>query len=97
MRLQDIGPEFQASESITVSTTSVGLTAATAAQYPFALITVENAAVRFWLDGTAPTATVGHVLEAGDKLDLNSSDQVLSARFIRRDGVDGVIRVSYGK
>lgn len=83
-------------ETLTVSTTSVGLTEATFGDQTFALITVETAAVRFRLDGTAPTATVGHVLEVGDILELSSEVQMKNVRFIRRDGIDSSLSCSYG-
>ena len=91
-----LGPDFDSNESITVSTSSVALTAATFGDAQHAFITVETAAIRFWLDGTAPTATVGHVLDIADKLELNSNTQLEDVRFIRRDGTDATLRVSYG-
>jgi len=90
-------PGYVAFESLTVAGTAVGLTAATYAENDVALITVDDAAVRFRLDGTAPTATVGHVLEPGDVLVLDSPDQLTKVRFIRRDGVSATLRVSYGR
>lgn len=87
---------YYAFETLTVSTVSVGLTAATFDQQEFALITVETAAVRFRLDGTAPTSTVGHVLSPGDTLELTSGEQLSMIRFIRRDGVDATLSCSYG-
>lgn len=87
---------YSASESLTVSNTSVGLTEATFGNLTHAFITCEVAAVRFWLDGTAPTATVGHNLEVGDTLELESEPQLQNVRFIRRDGVDSTLRCSYG-
>ena len=88
--------DYHAFESVTVSDTSGELTDATKLNATFALITVESAAIRFRLDGTAPTATVGHVLEAGDSLFLDSAEQITKVQFIRRDGVSATIRVSYG-
>ena len=85
----------QAFESITVSTTAVSLTAATVAARSAALITVESAAVRFRLDGTAPTATVGHVLLPDDGLELEGGE-LSKAQFISRDGSTATLRASYG-
>lgn len=90
------GIQYASSESITVSTSSVGLTTATIAGREEAFITVESQAVRFWLDGTAPTATVGHVLDAGDILRLDSSESLEDVRFIRRDATDATLRCSFG-
>jgi len=84
-------------ETVTVSTTSKALTAATYVNQTFALVTVEVAAVRFRLDNaTAPTASIGHVLEVGAVLELDSLDQIKNVRFIRRDGADATLSVSYG-
>lgn len=98
MAKQEFGPHFDAYESVTVSDSSKALTSGTYADAQFATITVENAPLRFRLDGatTAPTATVGHVLLAGDVLELDRNTQIVNIRFIRRDGTDATLRVSYG-
>lgn len=96
-RLSPIGPAYEAFESVSVTDTATSLTAATVAQYTHALITCETAVVRFRLDGTNPTASVGHELAVGDSLALDSNDQLLNARFIRRDGVSATLRCSYGR
>lgn len=88
---------FVAHEAITVSSVSIGLTTATIAGRSVALITCEAAVVRFTLDGTAPTATVGHVLNPDDVLTLDSPDQLQKVRFIRRNAVDATLRCSYGR
>jgi hypothetical protein len=83
-------------ESVTVSTTAIGITATlTDNQENFALITCEGATVRFRLDGTAPTASVGHELLPGDVLGLNGSE-LTAFLAIRRDGSDATLRVSVG-
>lgn len=92
-----MGTVYTAFEAVTVSTTAVALTAATFGQSNEAFITVENGAVRFRMDGTAPTASQGHELDVGDSLTLDSRDQIERIRFIRRNGVDATLRVSYGR
>lgn len=83
-------------ESVTVSTTALGITATIVdQQHNFALITCETAAVRFRLDGTVPTSSEGHVLEPGDVLQLEGSE-LAAFRAIRRDSTDGVLKVSTG-
>ncbi|KKL18873.1 hypothetical protein LCGC14_2471190 [marine sediment metagenome] len=93
---QLVGPQYTASESITVSSTAVGLTAATFGTRSHAHITCEDNPVRYWLDGSSPTATVGHRLEVGGVLDLDSTDQLVSVLFIAV-GADGVLRASFGE
>ncbi|KKM75083.1 hypothetical protein LCGC14_1393900 [marine sediment metagenome] len=93
---QLVGPQYTASESITVSTVAVGLTDATFETRTHAHITCEDNPVRYWLDGTSPTATVGHRLEVGGVLDLDSHHQLVNVLFIAV-GADGVLRASYGE
>ena len=84
-------------ESLTVSTSAVSITATIIDQHhDDALITVETAAVRFRIDGTAPTATVGHILEVGDVLRLRGMGEISKFQAIRRDGNDATLRVSTG-
>ena len=87
---------FKAFEALTVSNSSVGFTTATVGVNDHAFLTVEDAAVRFRLDGSAPTATVGHELDEGDTLRLESMNEVSNFRAIRRDGVDATIQASFG-
>ena len=83
-------------ETLTVSTTAVAITATIIdQQHDNALITCEAASVRFRLDGTAPTATVGHVLDPGDILELRGCE-LGKFQAIRRDGTDATLQVSTG-
>lgn len=90
-------PERQTTdfESITVSTTALGLTAANLAKGVAAEITVENGSIRFRTDGTAPTASVGHLLNDGDVLYLDNPSDLSALRMIRDAATDGDISVSY--
>ena len=86
---------FTAYESVPVSSTALGLTAATYENARGAIITVEDAAVRYRLDGTAPTSTEGHVQLAGGVIRLSSADEIKNFRVIRKDSVNATLRVSY--
>ncbi|HET6495071.1 MAG TPA: hypothetical protein VFH61_06880 [Thermoleophilia bacterium] len=85
-------------ESVTVAATAIGFDITPASNNGMkpqaALITVETAAIRFTTDGTTPTATVGHVVEAGGSIELADSGQCDNFLAIRRDGVSATIRVS---
>lgn len=82
-------------ESITVSSTAKGITdGVEGGHVNYAIITVESAAIRFRLDGTAPTAAIGHVVEAGGEIILATSGEIADFQAIRRDGVDATLRVS---
>ena len=84
-------------ETITVSTVAKTITATLIdQQHDNALITCEAASVRFRLDGTAPTATVGHVLDPGDVLELCGMGELGKFQAIRRDGADATLQVSTG-
>ena len=83
-------------EAITVSTTALSLSAATYVGYRTAVITVEDFAVRFRVDGTNPTATEGHLVNAGGKIVLGSADEIAQFRVIRQSSGDAKLRVSYG-
>ena len=88
---------FHAYEDLSVAGTSVGFTAATYGAASIAQVLVQGAPVRFRLDGTAPTATVGDTLEIGDRLELETQDEVQKARFISRDGASATLRCHFGK
>jgi hypothetical protein len=55
--------------------------------------TVETAQCRFTVDGSAPTATNGHVLEAGDN-GIWPHAWFAGAKFIRTGGTSAVIHAS---
>ena len=57
-------------ETVTVSTSSIGLTLATyqpttGQKAIEALVTVATSSIRVWYDGSAPTSTVGHLFAPG--------------------------------
>lgn len=85
-------------ESITVSTTAIGVTGslmskgANAAEVAF--ITLETANIRFRIDGTAPTTTEGHQLKAGQNLQLSSASDIRNFLAIRDDATDATLRVT---
>ena len=89
------GPTYDAYESITVSSTAVILTVATYGPRPYAFITVEDNSIRFRLDGTAPTASEGHLANPGDIIHLRNHDQLEDFKAIRT-GADAVIKCAYG-
>ncbi len=91
-----LGPVFPDDEPVTVTSASIGLTAATLAGKVFAHITCESNPVRYWLSGSTPSATVGHRLEAGGVLDLDSAHQLANVRFFAV-GADATLRVSFAE
>lgn len=90
-------------ETITVSSSSIGFTAATiktfreggtARRAVRALLTVEGDKIRFRMDGSAPTSTVGHILEVGDNFVVEGDQNIENFRMIRAT-TDATVQVSY--
>lgn len=90
-----------AHESITVSSTAIGFTAANLTKAltlyqrgcSDVLVTVETNPIRFTVDGTTPTSTVGHLLNAGDIYTCDGAD---AAAFLAiRTGSDATIKCTY--
>jgi len=48
-----------------------------------AVVTVETDQVRYTIDGTTPTSTVGHLLAVGDVLVLEGRKNLSNAKFIK--------------
>ncbi len=85
-------------ETLTVAGTAVGLTVATviAAGEDTATITVEDAEIRFTVDGTTATAAIGHLAGVGAKITLDSSRELAQFSAIRTGGVSASLQVSTG-
>ena len=95
MRVHPTGLNAKAYESVTVDNTAGGKPLTKYGRNQYALISVETAQIRFTVDGTAPTTTVGHVLNAGDILELDSLEDMKSFRAIRTGATSAVIHVTY--
>lgn len=87
-----------ASESITISSTALGFTMATA--FPAAgngaqqaCVTVAVDSVRYWPDGTIPSATVGHIADSGSSFSVGVTS-LRAIRFIRVT-TDAILSVTY--
>jgi hypothetical protein len=87
-----------AHETLTVSNTALGFTSGLinqgGGQATFALVTVAVDNVRFWSDGTAPTATVGHIVVAGTPVSVCGFDNIKNFKMIRVT-TDATVSVSY--
>lgn len=84
-------------DQVSVSTTAVPLDIVQAqsgrVRPNAAHIQVETADIRYRLDGTAPTASVGTILEAGRELVLTSGDEVQQFSAISKDGGTATLNV----
>lgn len=92
--------------TLTVSSSAVGLASASPAlaagavsgtTVTRAVITVETDQVRWRADGTAPTSAEGHLMNAGDSLNLtddNYSSVLAAIQFIRVTA-DAKLKITY--
>lgn len=80
-------------ESLSVAATSVAL-ASLPAGANMAVMSIENADIRFRVDGVAPTATTGTRADAGVPLTLVGHDVLESFRAIAVSGT-ATLEVSY--
>lgn len=62
-----------------------------AADYVF--ITVATASLHFRYDGTAPTTSVGHLLDAGDMWVMSNNENIRNLQFIAVSG-DGYVFIT---
>ncbi|MDA3834834.1 MAG: hypothetical protein PF495_15720 [Spirochaetales bacterium] len=89
-------------EAITVAGTAIGFTDAKLKEAESkygrnlskALVAVETAQIRFTVDGTTPSTTVGTLLDVGDILEVDGLD-VSKFLAIRATGTSGAIKVIY--
>lgn len=91
-----------ARETVTIDDTAggVSLTSATYAPATFgpasrAYISVETAQIRFTYNGTAPTTSLGHILEAGDILIIEGIQHIGNFKAIRTGSTSATIQVTY--
>lgn len=87
-------------ESIIVGTQTVSSTAIVAidnAAYPniVGIYTVETGNLRFRTDGTAPTATEGHLLYIGDVLVVEGLTDIRNFKAISTTSGTSTLRISY--
>jgi len=97
MALQDtpVGIKAFDYESVTVAASSIGLTAGKYLDAVKALITLETAQIRITTDGTAASATVGHIINIDDVVTLEGSHQIASFRGFRTGATSGVLKATY--
>lgn len=88
-------------ESILVSSTAIGLTAAkrnptdeAAAERVFC--TVETESIRYRIDGPNPLATEGHLVTSGQKIELLGSNALRNFKAIAVAG-DATLKVTFAR
>ena len=89
-------------EALDVADTAVVLTVAkykdSEGQYAKrAVITIEDAQIRYCYDGTTPTTLVGHLANPMDVIILNTASNIRNFQIIRKGSTSAKIKVSYEK
>lgn len=92
-----ISPKPLNFEKLTVDGTATPLTAAEYAGARTAVICVEDAGIRYRLDGTAPTTAVGISLASGDIVVLQSPEEIAGFQGIATTATDAVLQIAYSK
>lgn len=86
-------------EQITVANTAIGFTSTkinpSAGQMLTASCRLETAEIRWTLDGTTPTTTIGTLLEPGDQLIVSGFTNLSLFRAIRTGATSGVLSCHY--
>jgi hypothetical protein len=59
-----------------------------------AIIDVEDNPIRFWLNGSSPTATAGHYAAVGDQIEVENGNEVQNFRAIEVAG-DVTLQVTF--
>jgi hypothetical protein len=78
-------------ETLTVGASAIGPTVATiwpasGFEATYGLFTVETNTVRYRMDGTDPTASVGHPLYADQNLEVHGKENLRNLKFIQVSG-----------
>jgi len=92
-----VGSLANQDEQLTIDAT-VGGIALTALKYGTstkAYIQVETAPIRFRINGSAPTVTLGTLLNIGDELELDSASDIARFKAIRTTAVSATINCIY--
>lgn len=98
LRNRPVSPILVANEAVGLSvTTSLAvIPEGKRTEYEFARITVEVAAIRFFVTGSIPTSTVGEPAEIGDVILLETNNELQEFKAISRDGATATLQIVYG-
>lgn len=89
--------EANAFEQVTIPNTAggTGLTALTYGTNTKAYISVEGANIRYRIDSGIPTATLGHLVVAGNTIELNSNSDITNFKAITVTATSAVLDCTY--
>ena len=94
LRVKVLDQPADSYEAITVSNVAIGFTAGNITGKKGVYLSVEADEVRYRYDGTDPTATEGHLLYVGDRLQLMHPTVLSKFRMIRVT-TDATVRCTY--
>ena len=81
--------------ALTIDSTAGGIALTRPAGTQRASVQVFTAPIRYWMDGTAPTATTGHRADTYDIIELETPEEVLNFRGIREVGTSATVEITY--
>lgn len=89
-------------EQITVAASSIGFTSTKIApsgrqQATIAICRLETAQIRFTINTTVPTTTVGTLWESGEERHFNGYDVLFNFRAIRTGATSGSLACTYAR
>jgi len=84
-----------AKEMLTVADTVVGLTNATYGTKVKALLQVQDAPIRYWQTGDAPTTTEGVLAQIGDVIYLDTATDIANFKAIRTTSTSAKLACQY--
>lgn len=92
-RVEVVSGDALGKATLNVSVSAVGLPTIPA-RAEKAFITTEGQQVRYWVDGSNPTVSAGHLLEIGSVLILDSRGQLTNFKAIAVTGT-AVLQITY--
>lgn len=77
-----------AKQTLTVTTSVLGLTVPAGTKYCFIQVESTNTsdAIRYWLDGSSPTASLGFFRANGDAFDITEAENINNFKVIKGTG-----------
>ena len=82
-------------QALTVDSTVGGVTLTVPATAIAGQGRLETAEIRYTLDGTAPTTTVGTLMEPGEILEFESRAELTGFKAIRTGGTSGTLQTEF--
>lgn len=89
------GVEYTKNQALSI-TTEDNFDTETIAGLDHAIVVVEGATIRFFVNGQTATASLGAILNPGDVLELDSRHQLVNFSACSKDGGTATLRCQFG-